>query len=253
MRYRSNNRYGGQDRAMDHGRVPPIDERYNKSVGVGHAPLAAVYAPMRAVVFHSCEERTVSEDQSNGWEAAAERFIAARSGIGVGTVRQWARSLPANGAILDIGCGSGVPLSAALIAEGFQVSGIDPSPTLVAAFRRGFPDAQVACEPAERSDFFGRRFDGAIAIGLMFLLSADDQRELIRRVGAALKPSGRFLFSAPRQACSWTDMTTARPSLSLGAEQYAQAVAQAGMALANDYVDEGENHYYEAVKPADAA
>lgn len=190
----------------------------------------------------------LSEDQSNGWEAAAERFIAARSNIGVGTVRQWARALPCGGSIVDIGCGSGVPLSAALLADNFRVSGIDASPTLVATFRRHFPDAEVACEPAERSTFFGRSFDGAIAIGLLFLLSARDQRKLIRRVGAALKPSGRFLFSAPRQACAWSDITTGRPSLSLGAEEYAHAIAQAGMVIVNDYFDEGENYYYEAVK-----
>lgn len=194
----------------------------------------------------------MSDDQSNGWEAAAERFIASRSDIGVGTVRQWVQTLPRNASILDIGCGSGVPLSAALIADGFQVSAIDASPTLVAAFRRRFPDAEVACEPAERSGFFGRSFDGAIAIGLIFLLSDRDQRELIHRVGAALKPSGRFLFSAPRQACTWTDITTGRPSLSLGAAEYAQAIAQAGMIIADDYVDEGENYYYQAVKRADA-
>ena len=75
-------------------------------------------------------------DASNGWEAVAHQLIAIRSRtIGVTTLRGWARSLPRGGSILDIGCGSGVPVSETLMAQGFVVSGLDASPTLVAAFR----------------------------------------------------------------------------------------------------------------------
>lgn len=190
----------------------------------------------------------MSEDRSNGWEAAAERFIASRSGIGLATVRNWARPLPAGASILDIGCGFGAPLAAALIADGFAVSGVDASPALAAEFKRRFPQAEVACESAERSGFFGRTFDGALAIGLVFLLPAGSQRELIGRIAAARKPSGRLLFTAPRQACGWTDLLTGRPSLSLGAEEYGRLIAGAGMSLVGVHVDEGGIHYYEALK-----
>jgi 2-polyprenyl-3-methyl-5-hydroxy-6-metoxy-1,4-benzoquinol methylase len=64
-------------------------------------------------------------------------------------VRTWARSLPRGGAILDLGCGAGVPISEALNDEGFVVYGIDASPTLAAAFRRRFPRAHLACEAIE--------------------------------------------------------------------------------------------------------
>lgn len=77
----------------------------------------------------------MTHDASNGWEAVAQEFMAARSTIGLGTVRAWARTLPAGGSILDLGAGSGVPLAAALIEDGFAVSAIDASPSLVAAFR----------------------------------------------------------------------------------------------------------------------
>src|SRR5262245_24404339 len=127
-------------------------------------------------------------DASNGWEAAAGKFMAAReqSRIGVAVVRTWARHLPSGASILDVGCGSGVPISQALMDDGFVVYGVDASPTLVAAFHGRFPQATVACEPAERSRFFDRRFDGVIAVGLLFLLPADVQHALILRMGAAL-------------------------------------------------------------------
>ncbi|HEX4347929.1 MAG TPA: class I SAM-dependent methyltransferase [Vicinamibacterales bacterium] len=178
----------------------------------------------------------------------AAEFLAVRSRIGVATVRTWARSLAPGAAVLDLGCGSGVPISEALISDGFDVHGVDASSSLVAAFHQRFPQAPVACEPAEASAFFGRKFEGVVAIGLLFLLPASTQRDLIRRVGAALKPSGQFLFTAPEQECSWADALTGRTSLSLGAAAYREALTAAGLAVVGTYVDEGENYYYAAVR-----
>jgi cyclopropane fatty-acyl-phospholipid synthase-like methyltransferase len=190
-------------------------------------------------------------DPSNGYEAVAAEFIARReqSEIGVATVRKWARSLKPGASILDLGCGHGAPISAALLADGFEIYGVDSSPTLTAMFRNRFPRAHVACEAVEDSSFFGRQFDGVIAVGLMFLLNEDVQKKLIRRVAQILNPHGRFLFSAPAQACTWTDVLTRHQSLSLGARVYADLLANAGLTLLGEYLDEGDNHYYDSCKP----
>lgn len=190
-----------------------------------------------------------AEDRSNGWEAVASRLVAERSRIGAITVRSWCRALPAGASVLDLGCGAGVPVSETLMDQGCKVWGIDASPSLVEAFRRRFPDAQVACEPVEESDFFGRTFDGIVAIGLMFLLEPDVQRAVIRRVASALNPRGRFLFTAPTQAVTWTDLMTGRQSISLGDSAYRQVLSDAGLMVLENYVDEGENHYYDAARP----
>lgn len=187
-------------------------------------------------------------DPSNGYEAVAQEFMRRReqSSIGAATVRMWASSLPRGGAILDLGCGSGVPISTALSDDGFMVYGIDASASLAAAFRRRVPGAHVACEAIEDSRFFGRTFDGVIAVGVMFLLPAEAQRDLIRKVAAALNPDGRLLFTSPTQVCDWTDVLTGRESHSLGAEEYKTALSAAGLSLVGEHEDEGENHYYDA-------
>ena len=150
---------------------------------------------------------------------------------------------------MDLGCGHGVPISQTLVEDGFVVYGVDASPAMVAAFRRQNPQAHVTCEAVEDSDFFGRTFDAAIAWGLLFLLAADTQVALIRRVASVLRPGGSVLFTSPEQACTWTDVLTRRPSISLGREGYRATLAAAGLALVAEYQDEGENHYYEARKP----
>ena len=172
-----------------------------------------------------------------------------RSSTGLAVVQRWAASLARGGRVLDVGAGCGEPLAAALIKDGFEVYAIDASATMVAAFRRRFPTAAVAREAAEHSRFFGRAFDGALAIGLVFLLAADSQRELIRRLAATLKPGGRLLFTAPRQVCLWDDLLTGRPSISLGAEAYRRIMIDSGLRLAGEHVDEGDNYYYEAYRP----
>jgi SAM-dependent methyltransferase len=192
----------------------------------------------------------LTNDSSSGYDEVAAELIAARerSNIGVPMVRAWARALPKGGAILDLGCGSGVPISRALAQDGFVVYGVDASPRLVAAFRERLPGARVACEAVQDSRLFGRSFDGIVAIGLLFLLPPEAQLDLIRRVGRVLERGGRFLFTAPAQPCRWIDALTGRESLSLGAEAYVQALAGAGFQLVGKHVDEGQNYCYDGCK-----
>lgn len=140
--------------------------------------------------------------------------------IGVASVQKWTHRLPPGGTVLDLGCGHGYPITQALISGGFTVYGIDASPSMVAACRTRYPQAVISCEPAEDSDYFGLLFDGVVAWGLLFLLDKPKQIQIIERVASALRHGGRFLFTAPRQACTWTDTLTGRVSVSLGAEAY---------------------------------
>lgn len=187
------------------------------------------------------------DDASAGWDAIAHLFTAMRAPIGVDTVLRWSERLPPGGTILDLGCGSGAPIATALAARGFRPFGVDASPRLLDAFRGNLPGAPAACEPAERSSFFHRRFDGVLAIGLLFLLPEADQAAVIARAGKALAGGGRFLFSAPRERCAWRDTLTGRDSQSLGEARYAALIADAGLQLVATCVDEGGNHYFDAV------
>lgn len=192
-------------------------------------------------------DTSAGNDKSNGYEAVASEFMARRqSHIGIATVRSWARSLPPGASVLDLGCGHGVPISMALIDDGFVVYGVDASPSLTAAFQCRFPHAHVACEAVEDSRFFGRTFDGVIAIGLLFLLPREVQRHLIGKVAQTLNPGGRFLFTSPVQVCTWIDKLTGRQAQSLGVEAYRAALADSGFAMASERLDEGDNHYYDA-------
>ena len=189
-------------------------------------------------------------DKANGYEAIAEDFARARTPtIGPRIVREWAKGLLPGTSILDLGCGYGIPISEALLQDGFTVYGVDASATLVSKFRERFPNAPVECSSVEDSLFFSRTFDAVVAWGLMFLLTAETQRGLIGKVARAMNRQGRFLFTSPRRACSWMDVMTGLQSISLGHEAYEQELAAHGLVLVGNAEDEGENYYYFAVKP----
>jgi 2-polyprenyl-3-methyl-5-hydroxy-6-metoxy-1,4-benzoquinol methylase len=191
-------------------------------------------------------------DKSNGYEDNAATFIRCRSkgidGVGAPSVRLWARSLPLNATVLDIGCGTGDPISKALVNEGLTVYGIDASPSMVQIFRQKFPNSPVACEAMEDSAFFNRQFDAIIAWGLMFLLPEEIQEMVIQKIAKALYAGGKLLFTAPSQKMKWHDAITERESKSLGAERYNELLNASGLALIEEFEDEGENHYYHASK-----
>lgn len=124
--------------------------------------------------------------------------------------------------VLDLGAAPGEPGTRILREAGLTTCAIDASPRMVAELRRRYPDVPVECNSVQASDFFGREFDGIHAWGLLFLLDPAAQGHVIGKVARALKPTGGFLFTAPRQPLEWLDAMTGQPSHSPGAETYEQ-------------------------------
>jgi SAM-dependent methyltransferase len=194
-------------------------------------------------------------DRSNGYEAVSEEFLARRgsgatrsTAIGVKEVRKWAKTLPRGSSVIDMGCGPGFPLTVVLVEEGLKVFGIDAAPSFVEAFQRNLPGTPILCESVLESRFFGRTFNAALAIGLMFLLKIDEQHRLLERFAEILVPDGRLLFTSTAKSAVWNDVMTGFESLSLGAEQYRKLLEAAGFSIAEEYEDIGENHYFDAFK-----
>jgi SAM-dependent methyltransferase len=193
-------------------------------------------------------------DRSNGYEGVSAEFLGRRGnsgtrakGIGVKPVRAWARTLPHGAAVIDLGCGPGFPITEVLVTEGLDVYAVDASPSFVAAFRHNLPGIPVACEAAEDSTFFDRTFDAVLAWGLIFLLPADEQRRLIRRIADTLVPGGHLLFTAEAEPLVWNDAMTGLESRSLGAVEYRSQLKAVGLSMIRDYLDEG-GYYFDALK-----
>ncbi|WP_343674523.1 class I SAM-dependent methyltransferase [Chitinophaga sp.] len=188
------------------------------------------------------------KDKSNGYDSIAALYSQQRGATGSATVRAWAQSFAEGAVILDLGCGTGIPVTKILLEAGLQVYAVDASAKMVAAFQDNFPDVPVECESVEQSQFFNRTYDGIISIGVMFLLPETSQRSAIAKMAAALHPGGKLLFTAPLQKVAWQDVMTAQTSRSLGAEEYKKLMQDAGLSIGAEFEDEGGNHYFSGIK-----
>lgn len=191
-------------------------------------------------------------DRSNGYEGISAEFLAGRgsvnsSGVGARAVREWACTLPPAAAVLELGCGSGLPITTVVVAAGHSVYGIDAAPSMVEAFQRNFPNVPVACETVEDSLFFSRTFDAVLAWGLIFLLPEDAQRKLISKIGDVLVPGGRVLFTAGPDPQVWNDAMTGLESRTFSATEYRKELYAAGMSIIREY-DDQSNYYFDAIK-----
>ncbi|HEY9127174.1 MAG TPA: class I SAM-dependent methyltransferase [Acidobacteriaceae bacterium] len=192
-------------------------------------------------------------DPSAGYESIAPEFLARRGNcatrlhaIGANEVRRWAKTLPSSASVIDLGCGPGFPITVILVEEGFNVYAVDGSASFTAAFRHNLPNVPILCESVLESDFFGRTFNAALAIGLIFLLKAEEQHRLIRRFAEILVPGGRLLFTATADPHRWNDIMTGRESISLGASHYRQLLSDIGFEIISEFEDAGRNHYFDA-------
>lgn len=103
--------------------------------------------------------------------------------------------LPAGAAVLDIGCGSGLPIGRELVSRGFDITGIDATPTMLAQFRRNLPG--VAAQLADmRTLALGQRFAGLLAWDSFFHLSPQDQRDTIPRFQSHAAPGAALMFTS---------------------------------------------------------
>lgn len=116
---------------------------------------------------------------------------------------RFTEGLPQGATILDLGCGSGEPLAAALIADGFRLTGIDVSPRLIELCRQRFPehDWQVgdmrALPPLSR-------YAGILAWHSFFHLDFEAQRRMFPVFSILAAPGASLMFtSGPSMVLRW--------------------------------------------------
>lgn len=161
------------------------------------------------------------------------------------TDRPWldrfADALPAGAAVLDLGCGGGVPVAAMLVARGFRVTGVDSSPTLIALCRERMPsETWVVADMRELS--LGRRFDGVLAWDSFFHLAPADQRAMFDVFARHVAPGGHLMFNAGPAAGEAIGEYHGDPlyHASLSPADYLDLLASAGFALRHHAAEDPE-------------
>lgn len=94
-------------------------------------------------------------------------------------------------ATLDLGCGEG-RVSRELRARGHEVTGVDASPTLIAAAREADPIARYLVADAARLPFGDGGFD--LVVSYNVLMDVTDAAAAVGEAGRVLAPGGRLVI-----------------------------------------------------------
>ena len=111
---------------------------------------------------------------------------------------RFAALIAPGGTILDLGCGPGKPMAAYLLAQGFDVCGVDSSLTMITLARDNFPRAEWILADM-RTLALDRSFAAVMAWDSFFHLSFDDQRHMFPVFRTHAAPGAPLMFtSGPR-------------------------------------------------------
>ena len=94
--------------------------------------------------------------------------------------------------VLDLGCRPGLP-STRLLADRFEVTGVDISEAQLDDARRNVPEASFVHDDFMHIDFSAESFDGVTAFYSISHVPRDEHRDLFERVSRWLVPGGLFL------------------------------------------------------------
>jgi SAM-dependent methyltransferase len=139
-----------------------------------------------------------------GYDALSARYDDAYEGetkYGDWLVEILAR-LGARRQVLDLGCGSGVPVAATLSDAGHQVTGVDLSGVQVERARGRVPGATFVQADATRLELPAASLDAVLSFYALIHIPVDEQRQLLQRIAEWLRPGG--LFVATVGAIAWT-------------------------------------------------
>ena len=104
--------------------------------------------------------------------------------------------------VLDLGCGSGVPVVATVSGAGHRVTGVDLSGVQVERARERVPAATFVQGDATKLELPAGSFDAVLSFYALIHIPVEEQRELLRRIAGWLRPGG--LFVATVGATAWT-------------------------------------------------
>lgn len=111
--------------------------------------------------------------------------------------------LPASPAVLDLGCGAGVPCTA-LLAERAEVAGVDLSTSQLRLARQNVPRARFIKADMTTLDLRPASLDAVTAFYSIMHVPRLEHGSLFRRIATWLRPGGHFLAAL---GCGGTEDT----------------------------------------------
>ncbi len=137
-------------------------------------------------------ERTVE----SGYDRMAGRYLATKDPedpLALGALEDLASLIPSEAAVLDLGCGAGVPVTRWLADRGFAVTGVDVSAKQLELARTYVPDGTFLKADMTEVVFGPETFDAVVAFHSIIHVPRTEHPTLLESIHRWLKPGGALL------------------------------------------------------------
>lgn len=109
-------------------------------------------------------------------------------------LRELLARIPVGGAVLDLGCGNGIP-SLVEIAKRHQATGVDISAVQTARAQANVPTANVLQADIAEVGFGAESFDAVVSFYALEHVPREHHADILRRLRRWLRPGGALLFT----------------------------------------------------------
>lgn len=152
---------------------------------------------MTAIPRSEEQQRLVRE----GYNLIATAYHARRAARELANI-EWLEEkwhlLPASGRVIDLGCGSGVPITRFFAQRGYEVTGYDVSDSMLELACREVPNATFIRCAMEGVKLPHSSVDLVVSFFAIIHVDRTHHAELFRNMHAWLEPGGKVLLSLGR-------------------------------------------------------
>jgi 2-polyprenyl-3-methyl-5-hydroxy-6-metoxy-1,4-benzoquinol methylase len=132
----------------------------------------------------------------SGYDRMAEQYLATKDPedpLALAALEDLASLLPTKAAVLDLGCGAGVPVTRWLADRGFAVTGVDVSTRQLELARRNVPEGTFLKADMSEVVFAPESFDAVVAFHSIIHLPRTEHPALLESIYRWLRPGGTLL------------------------------------------------------------
>ena len=132
----------------------------------------------------------------SGYDRMAEQYLATKDPedpLALAALEDLASLLPPEAAVLDLGCGAGVPVTRWLADRGFAITGVDVSARQLELACANVPEGTFLKADMTEVVFEPETFDAVVAFHSIIHVPRTEHPALLKSIHRWLKPGGALL------------------------------------------------------------